>query len=403
MPRRREGDSKITREADDLITLLLFLDENKLFSLLPKYVAASPDRMPSARLFEGDLNVLLVMLEKMDGKFEEYRSALAAIVRDVGQIQAKVAVIDQFPALQASAGAPVGLPVPAWVQPRQSQPAPQLQPRSGGSVQVHGNSTQALIDTTTAIVNRANTEVQSVDAAHLFDDRTPSRDWATSMSTPNRYGVLSTDDDGRAEHDELFIPVLPRRAKRQRQQSNPAVAAVDTRVRSSTSTSAAVVRRQDQPQRRTFIYGKSSAMAAKISAAQIIPRKAIFCLDNLNRSCSVDDIKSFVTGLSVEVLSCFEVKPRRRRGENELVVPNRKAFRLAINADHRDRLLNESAWPNSVLISDWYFKPPADRQADDKRSQVVAQSNNPLSSQSTSTAVVTESRSANLGLSLIHI
>ena len=88
---RREGDNKITREVDDLITLLLFLDENKLLSALPKYVSSSPDSMLSARLLEEDLNVLLVMLEKMRNNFEEYRSALAAIVNDVGELRSKVA------------------------------------------------------------------------------------------------------------------------------------------------------------------------------------------------------------------------------------------------------------------------------------------------------------------------
>jgi len=104
------------------------------------------------------------------------------------------------------------------------------------------------------------------------------------------------------------------------------------------------------------MYGKSSAAGAKVAASQIIPRKAIFCLDNLSRRCSVDDIKSFVSILSVEVLSCFEVKPRRRRGESEDDVANREAFRLAVNADQRER-----------LISDWFFNPPADRRADDRR------------------------------------
>jgi len=46
--------------------------------------------MPSARLLEGDLNVLLVMLEKMGNNFEEYRSSLAAIVRDEGELRSKV-------------------------------------------------------------------------------------------------------------------------------------------------------------------------------------------------------------------------------------------------------------------------------------------------------------------------
>jgi len=42
--------------------------------------------MPSARLFEGDLNVLMVMLEKICHKVEEFGSALAAIGRDVGEL-----------------------------------------------------------------------------------------------------------------------------------------------------------------------------------------------------------------------------------------------------------------------------------------------------------------------------
>jgi len=108
-------------------------------------------------------------------------------------------------------------------------------------------------------------------------------------------------------------------------------------------------------------------------------------------------IKSFVSSLSVEVLSCFEVKLRRRRGESEDDVANRKAFRVEINADRRERLLNESALPNSVLISDWFFKPPADLRADDKRRRVVDQSNIPSISQTTSTAGGIKARSANPG------
>jgi len=184
--------------------------------------------------------------------------------------------------------------------------------------------------------------------------------------------------------------------------SSPAAAATNTRARSSLP---AATLRQDMPQRRTFMYGKSSAVEAKVAAAQIIPRNAIFCIDNLSRSCSIDDIKSFLSNLSVEVLSCFEVKSRRRRGEREDDVANCKAFRLDITADQRKRLLNESALPNSVLISDWFFKPPDDRRGDDMRRRVVDQSNIPLVPQTTSTAGGIEARSANSGsvVAEIHI
>ena len=60
--------------------------------------------------------------------------------------------------------------------------------------------------------------------------------------------------------------------------------------------------------------------------------------------------------LSVEVISCFEVKPRRRR--HETTVTDRKAFRLCIHEEDCDKLLNEAVWPDSVTLSLWYYKEP---------------------------------------------
>jgi len=112
------------------------------------------------------------------------------------------------------------------------------------------------------------------------------------------------DEDVNAE--SLRSSVFRRRSSRARWTIRSSIQTrqlANTRVRSSPPAAAL---RQDMPQRRTFMYGKSSAVGAKVAAAQIIPRKAIFCIDNLSRSCSVDDIKSFVSSLSVKVLSCFD-------------------------------------------------------------------------------------------------
>jgi len=49
------------------------------------------------------------------------------------------------------------------------------------------------------------------------------------------------------------------------------------------------------------------------------------------------------------------VKPRRRRNEDHDAV-YRKAFRVCIYDDDRERFLNGSAWPDSIVVSDWYFK-----------------------------------------------
>ncbi len=80
------------------------------------------------------------------------------------------------------------------------------------------------------------------------------------------------------------------------------------------------------------VFGTSStACAGNIVAAKKLYKKAIYCIDNVGTSCTVDNIRRFVSGLSVDVWSYFEVKPRRRPGEDDESVSDRKAFRLCIN------------------------------------------------------------------------
>ena len=43
IPRRRDGDGRISREVDDLIAIFNLLDDKKSIELLPKYVSDDPD------------------------------------------------------------------------------------------------------------------------------------------------------------------------------------------------------------------------------------------------------------------------------------------------------------------------------------------------------------------------
>jgi len=59
--KQRDDANQAVRVVDDIFTLLTFLDENLLLKNLPKYDADSPDNMPSTRLYEGDLAVMIIM------------------------------------------------------------------------------------------------------------------------------------------------------------------------------------------------------------------------------------------------------------------------------------------------------------------------------------------------------
>ena len=94
-----------------------------------------------------------------------------------------------------------------------------------------------------------------------------------------------------------------------------------------------------------------------IAAAKPLVKKAVFYIDNVDPTVSIDDMHEFVSSMSVQVLSLFEAKPRRRnqtKASSDSV--DCKAFRLCINADHCNRLLVDSKWPAYVSVSEWYFK-----------------------------------------------
>ena len=164
---------------------------------------------------------------------------------------------------------------------------------------------------------------QSADC-YVVDTRVSgqAQDWAAMMSTPNRYAVLSSGDDDHDDHDAnleqptemSFSAVVSRRSKRNRKERSP---------------QATVGTPAEQPQRRRVpvMAGRSAAQDLRIVAARKLRKKAVFYLDNISNTCTTDDVSDFVSSLSVEVLTCFAVKPRRRRGEDD-VICDRKAFRL---------------------------------------------------------------------------
>ena len=78
IPAQRTGEARLTREVDDILQLMVFLDEHKHSKKLPKYVSEGPDNLPATKLFDGDLKFLFARMEKLEEKLE-HSSSLAAI------------------------------------------------------------------------------------------------------------------------------------------------------------------------------------------------------------------------------------------------------------------------------------------------------------------------------------
>jgi len=89
IPLRHDSEARLAREVDDIISLFTFVDENKAMDLLPQYVSSSPDNMPSLRLYDGDLNVILSWMKNIGTRIESFEEVMAAICRDVKELQVK--------------------------------------------------------------------------------------------------------------------------------------------------------------------------------------------------------------------------------------------------------------------------------------------------------------------------
>jgi len=184
VPSRRDGDGRVEREVNDIVLLLTFADEQKVLDKLPTYVCDNPDDLPSLRLYDGELNVIMRKLNDVNTNLAEYASVLAAIGQQVRAIQ----VCSQHTSSRLI--------------------APQPQPNAVGDIDrtlIDRNTGDSSIETTAGIPQPVLGNCES------------STDWATAASTPlnrgNRFSVLSTVGEDNMD-DDRFTVVQSRRAAR---------------------------------------------------------------------------------------------------------------------------------------------------------------------------------------------
>jgi len=80
----------------------------------------------------------------------------------------------------------------------------------------------------------------------------------------------------------------------------------------SQATINATIHKGVLPDDRTLL-SRSADQYQRLSVSQLLFKKGCIFVDNVGTSISADDVRSFVSSMSVNVISCFEVKPRWRR------------------------------------------------------------------------------------------
>jgi len=356
---RREGEQRNVKSLDDIITVITCLDENLKLDYLPKYVAESPDVMPSMRIYDSDLIPLTSAIDNLMGRMANIEASVSAILKCVNTVNDKL--------LSTAARSTV-----------QIAPVANSLGTVRSAINTGESHTLIGVGSTETEMQSAGNSLQQNTGQTSSNSTSLARDWASAVeavSTPlpvhNRFSALqnqmdSNDDDisgsGAENAENSFTVYSSRRAaKRRRQQSSQ-----QEQLARPNHSQQPVVNQLNaggavQRPGRGLLTGKLKDVlpGQRFKAANSNNiRKAVFCVDNVHPSVEVDDLRLFVTSLSVQVLSCFTVKPRRRRQDHE-APDDRKAFRLCIAAADRGRLLDDSKWPEYVTISEWYRGKPA--------------------------------------------
>ncbi len=188
--------------------------------------------------------------------------------------------------------------------------------------------------------------------------------WTSSpFSSRNRFLPLQADDEiSQSEDEGRSTESRPTRASRIRHREESREERQEYGGRKVEQPSAADWQQARSRRRRgaRLLVGRSE-VSGGISAARKwvdrIPRTTLY-VDNLSATCSADDLRSFVSNLGANVVSCYKVTPRHRRGRDP--DQNRSAFRLCVASSDMEKVLDPTALPDCITVSEWFYIDPAE-------------------------------------------
>lgn len=346
----RQGSSRIVKETDDIMDILQQIDERKLLDALPKFVVDNSDSVPSPRMDEGELRMIMQKMSKLEAilfgvqtAVHNVQSTVTDIVRVVNHLSSTASALQSTPVVTSGTAS-----------------------TRVGSLNTLGNS----VVVAAANVNNDDRQQQQSSSSNTQ----PKTLWSETLfyaeqpSASDTGSIVGESSDGFSYAESR----KQRRKRRRRQQSEHQISQPSETGAAQQRTAPPSTSQVGQPQpatatsnrqrsnafRQPLIVGKSSRVSSdsyNVTAAR--PYKSVYCIDNVDRSVSTDSLTRFVSSLGVRVLSCFEVKPRmsarqRLRGAQAI----KKTFRLCINRADNKILLNAESWPSDVSIFRWFFK-----------------------------------------------
>lgn len=270
--RRKDSVNRSSLEIEDILQSILYADGAKILDKLPVFVSTDPDRMPSIKLTDGDLALVLLKLTKIEERQEGICSKLSTVVRNVD--------------LQKS----------------------------------------------------------SLHSGHF-----PSLHTKQFVTVPEASNITSASDI--AENSDFDGELLTQRRKRKKPVTPTFASVVASNmpcgpITKSVSGSAAAPRGN---QRKTWIGASSSANLK--ASKNIIVKKAVFFLGNIDSTYTIDNVSVYIKSLGIRLLSCFQLP------KNDNYPEDNRSFRICIVDEDKSKLCNCDNWALGVSLREWKFKP----------------------------------------------
>lgn len=302
--RRKDSLNRSTSEIDDILSVVSTLDNNKTIDLLPLFVSSDPDKMPSIKLTDGDLAVVMMKLSKIEARIDENKELIRLDISDLKTVKAKTVICEEC----------VRMP-----------------PSSGRIVEPTNNS---------AVGGRA----LAVDRLRCSG--------ATNLTSE---GTETDDNDGfTTQHRKKRKKQGPSPSANHATPSGSYAAVASQRLPSGLPKPSAAKPLSSKP----IFIGTSSTSAIR-AAKTLIVKKAIFRLGNIDSDYTENDIAEYIRSLGVNLLSCFELKHSLRQPLDN------KAFRVCILAADKIKLCDLNNWSVGVSLREWVHKPKVGPSSDD--------------------------------------
>ena len=407
------GQNNLGKEIEDIFAVIQAVDEAQLTDKLPLFVSDNPDNMPSVRLTDGEMAAVLLKLSKLESIVMNANKSieiLSQTVRGIStQNSAQVPLFLQSPRGNARGGRggfrgrpPGPSPYPGDRDPPTTESTDDESgaraERRGGEGASHHQSTWGRSARggrggfsnpmefpplpghrePAAIMQSSGQQSVARGEGHegggnALQGEGAGGGGAWGGRSENQIGGNWGDEVG--EEDQFTLE------ESRRKRHHPSTSPPSTQQPISYSgiaaaqASNAVARRGAETPRRDVtaqhrhansatgnrrgttrlpavpsVVGKGSSLVLKAADDRSNePKKAVFCVSNVNRCYNCDDIVNYCIESGVVVSKCFDVTPLNQNRYS-------KCFRITGLERDRDKILDENFWPSRVNVRPWVHR-----------------------------------------------